>query len=448
MCRVMTSVLERELHLGLNLHGAGGHTAAWRWPGNSPGAFYDIEHYVRAAKLAERGKLDAVFLADTPALDPAIEKHPPLNGIEPTITLASIARETKFVGLIGSASTTYNEPYNLARRFQSLDVVSGGRAGWNAVTTSNVYTARSFGGDVLSRDDRYRRAEEFVEAVRTLWHSWGEGALILDQASGRFGDPSRLRTTRHAGEFFDISGPLTHPGSRQGQPVIFQAGGSDPGLRFAARSADAVFSSTGDLEIALREADRLRSFASQHGRRAPLVLPGIVTFVGGTEEEAIKRKAELDDLINFDVALDALASRFGFPAERLKINEPIDLSLLPGHADAAFSIGQHRTVEALVRSGKTVRQIIVEAPAYGHRVLVGSPEQIAASFEEWFRAGAVDGFNVIPDVLSDGTPAFVDHVVPVLQRRGLFRSDYRGETLREHLGIPLQGERTDQVSAA
>ncbi|WP_219682294.1 NtaA/DmoA family FMN-dependent monooxygenase [Bradyrhizobium canariense] len=429
--------IEPELRLALNLHGAGGHAAAWRWPGNPPGAFYDIEHYVRAAKVAERGKLDAVFLADTPALNLAIDKHPPLNGIEPTITLASIARETKFVGLIGSASTTYNEPYNLARRFQSLDVVSGGRAAWNAVTTSNVYTAKSFGGSELSRDDRYCRAEEFVEAVRTLWHSWGEGALVLDQVSGRFGDPSRLQTTRHAGKFFDISGPLTHPGSRQGRPVIFQAGGSDQGLQFAARSADAVFSSTGNLEIALSEAERLRSFASQHGRRAPLILPGIVTFIGGTEEEAIERKVKLDNLINFDVALHSLAMRFGIPAERLKIDEPIHLNLLPRHADPVFSVGQHRTVEALVRSGKTVREIIVEAPAYGHRVLVGSPEQIAASLEEWFRVGAVDGFNVIPDVLSDGTPAFADHVVPVLQRRGLFRSDYRGETLREHLGIPL-----------
>lgn len=438
----------RELHLGLNLHGAGGHAAAWRRPGNSPSAFYDIEHYVSAAIIAERGKLDAVFLADTPAINPAIDKHPPLNGIEPTITLATIARETRYVGLIGSASTTYNEPYNLARRFQSLDVVSGGRAAWNAVTTSNTFTVRSFGGAELSREDRYRRAEEFVQAMRALWRSWGEGALIIDQVSGRFGDPSSLEVN-HAGNFFQISGPLTHPASRQGRPIIFQAGGSDQGLQFAARTADAVFSSTGNLEIALREAERLRAFASLAGRRTtPLIMPGVVTFLGGTEQEAIRRKTELDGLLDFDVALQTLALRFGLSADQLKLDEPIDVDLLPPLRDGIFSVGQHRTLEALARTGKTTREIIVEAPAYGHRVLVGTPEQIADSFEEWFRAGAVDGFNIIPDVLSDGTPAFVEQVVPVLRRRGLFRSDYRGDTLREHLGIPLEAEAINHVSAA
>ncbi|MDA9391849.1 nitrilotriacetate monooxygenase [Bradyrhizobium ottawaense] len=431
----------RTLHLGLNLLGAGGHAASWRWPGTNPSAFFDIEHYVRAAKVAERGLLDAVFLADVPAISLDIARQPPVHGLEPTLILTVIARETRHIGVIGSASTTYNEPYNLARRFQSLDVISGGRAGWNAVTTSSPATVANFGGPQLGREERYRRAEDFVEAVRALWLSWGDGTVVADQASGIYANPAHFRLLDPSKNAFAIRGPLTHPGSPQGHPVIFQAGGSDPGLRLAARSADVVFAAAGDLATARRETERLRALSHQFGRRAaPLVLPGLVTFIGGTEEAAQRRKKQIDALVDLKTAMVTLAQRMNAPVEKLDLDKSIPEELLPDPQTVPFSVGHHRTIETLAREGRTVREIIASVQGVGHRVLAGAPEQIADSIEEWFRTGAVDGFNIMPDVLEDGVPAFVEHVVPILQRRGLFRTEYRGETLREHLGIPITNE--------
>ncbi|RXH38004.1 nitrilotriacetate monooxygenase [Bradyrhizobium nanningense] len=437
------------LHLGLNLHGAGGHSAAWRWPGTNPSAFFDIEHYVRAAKLAEQGLLDAVFLADTPAISFDITHQPPLNGLEPTLVLAVIARETKRIGLIATASTTYNDPYNLARRFQSLDVISGGRVAWNAVTTSSAATVANFGGPEVSRADRYRRAEEFVETVRALWLSWGSEMIVADQGAGVFADPSRFRLLDPHKNSFGIRGPLTHPASSQGHPVIVQAGGSDPGLRLGARSADVVFAAAGDLATALQEAERLRTLSRQFGRpTAPLILPGLVTCIGGTEEEAARRKEQLDELLDLDCAIAALARSMDVALEKLSLERPIPEEILPDADSVPFSVGHHRTIETLARQGLTVRQIITSFQAFGHRLLVGAPEQIADSIEAWFRAGAVDGFNIIPDVLADGTAPFVDHVVPLLQKRGLFRTEYGGGTLREHLGIPFPIEPTNRSRAS
>jgi len=429
---------QRELHLGVNLHGAGGHAAAWRWPGTNPNAFFDIEHYVRAAKVAERGRLDAVFLADRPSIPWDISRQPPTNGLEPTLVLTAIARETRHIGLIGTASTTYNEPFNLARRFQSLDVISQGRAAWNAVTSSDPATVASFGGAEIDRETRYRRAEEFVDVVQALWRSWGDGALIADPVSGIFADTSRLQPSLPTGGHFQVRGLLTHPGWQQGWPVLVQAGGSDAGLRLAARCAEVVFSAAGDLDTALREAQRLRALAAQAGRsHAPVILPGLVTFIGGTEAEALARKAQVDALLDPETGLRALAGRIQVPAARLKLDEPIAPELLPAFESLTASIGHHRTIDKLARAGLTVRQILASVQGGGHRVLAGSPEQIADAIEAWFRAGAVDGFNIMPDVLEDGLPAFVDHVVPLLQRRGLFRRDYRATTLRGHLDIPL-----------
>ncbi|MBB4424016.1 FMN-dependent oxidoreductase (nitrilotriacetate monooxygenase family) [Bradyrhizobium sp. CIR48] len=429
------------LHLGLNLHGAGGHFAAWRWPGTNPSAFFDIEHYVRTAKIAERGLLDAVFLADTPAISSDITHQPPLNGLEPTLVLAVIARETERIGLIATASTTYNEPYNLARRFQSLDVISGGRVAWNAVTTSSPATVANFGGREVGRADRYRRAEDFVETVRALWLSWSGEMVIADQAAGVYADASQFRLLDPNTNSFGIRGPLTHPASPQGQPVIVQAGGSDPGLRLGARSADVVFAAAGDLTTALQEAGRLRALSRQFGRpAAPLILPGLVTCIGGTEEEAARRKEKLDGLLDLERAVASLARSMGVAVEKLSLERPIPEEILPNADDVPFSVGHHRTIETLARQGRTVREIISSVQAFGHRLLVGAPEQIADSIEAWFRAGAVDGFNIIPDVLTDGTQAFVDNVVPILQKRGLFRKEYRGQTLREHFGISIPFE--------
>ncbi|MFE3279937.1 NtaA/DmoA family FMN-dependent monooxygenase [Nocardia sp. NPDC059239] len=428
-----------SLHLGVNLLGAGGHAASWRWPSTNPSAVFDIDHYVRAATVAERGLLDAVFLADTPSISTQDTHHPPVHGLEPTLVLTAIARATEHIGLIGSASTTYNEPYNLARRFQSLDVISGGRAAWNVVTTSDPSTVANFGGPQLEREQRYKRAEDFVDTVRELWLSWGEGTVVADQKTGIYADPTHYRLLDPTSNTFAIQGPLTHPGSKQGHPVIIQAGGSDAGLRLAARSAEVVFAAAGDLSTALRETRRVRTLAHESGRRkAPLVLPGLVTFIGSTEHEAQQRKNQLDALLDPTKSMNAVADRLNIAVDKLSLDKPIPVELLPDPDQVPFSVGHHRSIETLVREGRTVREIIASVQGVGHRTLAGTPEQIADSIESWFRADAVDGFNIMPDVIDDGLPAFVDHVIPILQHRGLFRTEYTGTTLREHLNLPLQ----------
>ncbi|GGC53249.1 NtaA/DmoA family FMN-dependent monooxygenase [Chelatococcus reniformis] len=431
-------MIARQLHLGANLHGPGGHEGAWRWPSADPNAFINIKHYIAGAQIAESGLFDVLFVGDSPAVQPDLAVQPPTTGFEPTVLLSAIATATSAIGLIATASTTYNDPYNLARRLLSLDVISDGRAAWNAVTTYNPAATANFGGYELDREARYRRAEEFVELVRALWQSWEDGAIVADKASGRYLDTARLRPVERPGEHFSVRGPLTLPGSRQGYPVILQAGGSDAGQRLAAKSADVVFSAAVELPLALREAEKVRAAARRLGReQVPLIMPGLVTIIGGTEREAIQRRQALDALIDGETALRSLAAKLGVSAEALALDEPVPATLLPALDDVKVPHGFFQTIAHLVRERRTVREIASAAQGRGngHRVICGTPEQIAASIAEWFEAGAADGFNIMPDVQADGLPAFVDMVVPLLQRRGIFRTAYAGSTLREHLGI-------------
>lgn len=426
----------RQLHLNVNILHSGFVPSAWRLDHADPRAFVDVGHYVRVAQLAESGKLDAVFLADNAAIADQIDFRP-ITALEPTVLLTAMAAATTHIGLIGTASTSYNEPYNIARRFASLDLVSGGRAGWNVVTTADLGSARNFGRDAVpDHAERYARAAEFTEVVKALWNSWEDDAFVGDKAAGRFVDTAKLHALAHRGRFFDVEGPLNLPRSPQGHPVLLQAGGSGDGRDLAGRYAEAVFSAAQTIDESLEYARDLKARAAAHGRPPVIVLPGLTTIIGATEADARRRRDELVDLIPWRYSLNRLAGTLGIPAERLKLDEPLPESLaLPGGGNGNHTFFQ-ATVAHARRNGYTVRTLIRElAGGGGHRVVVGTPEQVADDIEQWFNAGAADGFNLMPDALPDGLQAFVDGVVPILQRRGLFRREYEGSTLREHFGL-------------
>jgi len=432
----------QQLHLNVNILHSGFVPSAWRLTESDPHAFVDVAHYVRVAQIAEAGKLDAVFLADNAAIVDQIHFRP-ITALEPTVLLASIAAATTHIGLIGTASTSYNEPFNIARRFATLDHVSGGRAGWNVVTTADLPSARNFGRDAVSdHAQRYGRASEFTDIVKALWSSWADDAFVGDKAKGRFIDPSKVQPIAHRGEHFAVQGPGTLPRTPQGHPVVVQAGGSADGRELAARHAEAVFSASQSLEESSDYAHGLKRRAAELGRgpNAVKVFPGLTTIIGATEAQARARRDALVDLIPWDYSVARLAGILGIPPDRLPLDKTLPENLaLPGGGNGNHTFF-NATLAAARRGGLTVRQLVRElAGGGGHRVLVGTPEQIADDIEHWFRAGAADGFNLMPDQLPDGLQDFVDGVVPILQRRGLFRTAYSGRTLREHLGIALPG---------
>ncbi|AGK51768.1 FMN-dependent oxidoreductase, nitrilotriacetate monooxygenase family protein [Burkholderia thailandensis MSMB121] len=436
MTYVLTRPPRRQLHLNVNILHSGFVPSAWRIDEADPRAFVDVSHYVRVARIAEAAKFDAVFLADNASIVDQIDFRP-ITALEPTILLAMIAAATTHIGLIGTASTSYNEPFNLARRFASLDHASAGRAGWNVVTTADAGSARNFGLDAVpDHAARYARAAEFVDVVKALWDSWDDDALVGDKASGRFVDTAKVRPIAHRGAHFRVQGPLNLPRPPQGHPVLVQAGGSADGRAFAARHAEAVFSASQSLDEALGYARELKAAAAGFGRDDIKVLPGLTTIVGATEADAQRRRDELIDLIPLRYGLNRLAGTLGVPVERLAPDAPLPGDLvLPdgGNGNHTFF---HATLASARRHGYTVRELIrAMAGGGGHRVIVGTPEQIADDIAHWFDAGAADGFNLMPDVLPGGLQDFVDGVVPILRRRGLFRAEYEGATLRDHLGL-------------
>jgi FMN-dependent oxidoreductase (nitrilotriacetate monooxygenase family) len=430
----------KQLHLNLNFLNAGTFAAAWRWPDSTPSDYADVQYYVRAAQLAERGTFDSIFLADFPALSDRPE-YRPFQSLEPTITLATIAAATRHIGLIATASSTYNEPYNIARRFASLDHASGGRAGLNIVTTADRTAGRNFGlPQPLPHRQRYERAAEFAEVVKALWDSWEDDALVGDKDNARFIDTGKVHPIHHVGHYFSVEGALNVPRPPQGRPVVVQAGGSDDGKDFAARHADAVFSVAHSLSDARDYARDLRARAVVHGRSPDdvLIFPGLVTVIGSTEEEARRREEKLWELAPIDYGLARLADILQVDPQSLKLDEPLPADLtLPVDGMQTFFKGALTLAE---RGNLTVRQLIrAQGAGTGHRIVVGTPERIADGIETWFRSGAVAGFNVMPDVIASGLEAFVEQVVPVLRRRGIFRHEYAGTTLRDHLGLARPG---------
>jgi FMN-dependent oxidoreductase (nitrilotriacetate monooxygenase family) len=427
------------MSIGMNILGHGGHASGWRIGEVEPTAIWDVEYYRNIARISERGTLDAIFLADGPALAGDVGTQP-AGRLEPTVLLTAVAAATERIGVIATCSTTYNDPFNLARRFASIDHISGGRVAWNAVTTATDAAAANFGlAGAPVHADRYGRAQEFVEVVLKLWDSWEDDAVVGDRAGGVFADRSRVHAIDHEGEHFSVKGPLNVARSPQGRPVLVQAGASEGGKALAGRFADAVFTSQTTLEAGQAFYAEIRARARRHGRDPDSVkiMPGLSTVIGSTEAEAKARQAELDELQGWDRPLAQLSRQIGIPVSELRLDEQLPEHLI---GDARqFEQGSQGFFEAQVglarRERLTVRQLLGRVRS-GHRLAVGAPEQIADTLEEWFRSGAADGFNIMPDYFPSGAEVFVDHVVPELRRRGIFRTEYTGTTLREHLGLP------------
>ena len=431
----------RTLHLNTNITGTGRHPAGWRTLDNAK-SIIDLRFFTEIAQTAERGKLDAVFLSDSVALSG--HAHGPAQSLEPTVLLTALAGVTRHVGLIGTASTTFNDPYNLARRFASVDHLSAGRVAWNAVTTYDPNAAANFSlPGALDKAARYARADEFVEVVLKLWDSWEDDALIADRASGRYADLARVHAIEHVGRHFQVRGPLNLPRSPQGRPVLVQAGGSEAGVALAARHADAVFTAQTTFEGAQDFYRDIKARAVAQGRHADhlLVLPGLYPVIGGTLAEARQRKAGMDALLDRRAELAKFARALGIDADDLHLDAPLPCALIEKGRRTDVSDGFIRATVLLARSENlTVRDLLDRNPG-AHRMIVGTPETIADDIERWFSGHAADGFNLNADVFPSGLAAFVDHVVPLLQRKGIFRRAYEGTTLREHYGLARPASR-------
>ncbi|MFB8117072.1 LLM class flavin-dependent oxidoreductase [Streptomyces sp. NPDC055962] len=429
----------KQLHLNAFLMSTGHHEASWRLPESHAGAESDLDHYGNLARIAERGLLDSLFLADGPVLmgDPG---RRPAAKLEPTVLLTALAGVTERIGLIATASTSYNEPYNLARRFASLDHISGGRAGWNIVTTAGADAARNFGlDDTPLHRDRYRRAAEFVEVSTKLWDSWADDAVVADKEAGVHALADRVRSIGHSGEFFRVDGPLNVQRPPQGHPLLVQAGSSEDGKDFAARYAEAVFTAQQTLEEGIAFYKDVKQRAEALGRHPDgiKILPGIVPVIGDTEAEALELDAELDRLIVPEYARRQLARTLKLDPAALPLDEELPGNL-PDEDEIEGAKSRYTLVVELARRERlTVRQLIGRlGGGRGHRTFAGTAEQVADTIEHWYDSGAADGFNIMPAVLPSGLEIFVDRVVPILQERGLFRTEYTGTTLREHYGLP------------
>jgi FMN-dependent oxidoreductase (nitrilotriacetate monooxygenase family) len=431
--------MKRQIHLNLFIYGRGHHEAAWRHPSSSPRALTDVEHYVECARKAEAARFDSIFLADVLNLPPDTDTSARL-WLEPLTTLSAVAYATRRIGLIGTASTSHTEPFNLARQFCSLDHISRGRAAWNIVTSFSAAGSRNFGGDRLSHADRYDKGEEFVQVTKALWDSWRDDAVLDDRAGGRYLAKERIRPIDHAGEQFSVAGPLNLPRSPQGRPVLVQAGSSDTGRAFAARHAEAVFTAHIVKDTAGEFYRDIKQRVVAAGRKADqlLVLPGLSAMIAGTEAEARKLADELDGLADIAVGLTRLSDRFdGYDFSALPLDRPLSPDDFPDVVLNEASRGRVELILGAVRRERpTLRRLLAKlAGARGHYVMAGTPEQVADTIEDWVDSGAADGFNVMPPLLPPMLDAFAAEVVPILQRRGRFRTEYHGTTLRDHYGL-------------
>jgi FMN-dependent oxidoreductase (nitrilotriacetate monooxygenase family) len=425
----------RELHLNAFIMSTGHHEAAWRHPDVEPARALTLQHYVDIARTAERGRLDSVFFADGVALHGNV-KHNTHSAFEPLTLLSALAASTTHVGLIATASTTYNHPYTLARAFASLDHLSGGRAGWNIVTSAGQDEARNFGLEGRpDHETRYARATEFVQLAQALWDSFDDEAVLADKASGIYADTDLIAPVDHKGEHFDVRGPLNIRRPVQGYPLLVQAGSSESGKEYAARFAEAVFTAQQTLEEAQEFYADLKGRLAAHGRSPDdlLILPGMSAVIGRTEEEAKAKEAELNALINPAYGLAQLSTMLDHELTEADLDGPLP----PVAAGTEGNQSRKQLVLDLsAREGLTVRQLIERlAGGRGHRVFAGTAVQVADQIQEWFEQGAADGFNLMPPTLPGGLDDFVDQVVPELQRRGLFRTQYSGSTLRDHYGL-------------
>lgn len=422
----------RQLHLGLFLIGTGSHIAGWRMP-NAVDSFEDLGAVIGIAQEAERALFDLVFVGDNLNADPAA--HPSYcSRLEPLTMLAAVATATRHIGLGATSSTTYGDPWSLARAFASLDHISGGRAAWNAVTTANAQAAANFGRTHPDHARRYEMAAEFIVVVKRLWDAWQPGATPKNKATGRYFDPGRIAAIDHDGPFFKVRGPLNMSRSPQGRPVILQAGGSEAGQDLAAEHADVVFTVTQDKVEAQMFYAGLKARLARFGRTpdSMVVLPGVMPVVGRTHEEAHAKLAALQGYVDDKTALGMLSERFGRDMSGDDLDGPVpDLGGSQAyHAFASAMLGKAR------RENMSLRDLYnLVAAARGHWVLCGSATFVADTLQDWFESGAADGFNIMPPWFMDGFTDFTRLVVPLLQERGLTRTAYAGGTLRQSLGL-------------
>lgn len=434
----------KEMQLALQMiSGYGAEFSAWRMPGTDPAAYTNTDSYVERAKLAEKGKFQMIFIADTPALTVDLGPQTPMFPMDPMLALMAVARETEHIGLVATHSTTFNQPYNIARQFKALDVISHGRVGWNAVTSSTPAAAANFGIQVASRKERYAMAHESIQIVQALWGSWEPDAWTLDTEGGQFADMEKIQPINLQGQYYASRGPLPIPPSEQGQPVLFQAGGGAEGLELAGRYASGVYANPYDIASAREHRQALRQSAARFGRNPDDIkmYAGFMFSIGATEEEGLERRRQLMSFNPEEIPsrVSYLGSMVGL---RLSMNS-IDIDQpLPGDLlDRAYANPQDpRSSRALqlLKQGLSVRDVLAHGVINYHPVVAGTAVQVADFLEEWFLAGATDGFSVVPDIAYDGVADFVEQVVPILQERGLFHKEYEGKTLRENMGIPYQ----------
>ena len=442
------SKANRMMKLGAFFNPTGHHVASWRHPRSQADAGINLRHYVELAQTAERGCFDMIFLADNVAVREApmaalSRSAQYIANFEPLTLLSALSMVTRKIGLVATASTSFNEPFNIARKFASLDHLSGGRAGWNIVTTAARAAARNFGrDDVMEHRQRYERAREFTRIVMGLWDSWDDDAFVRDRESGMFFRPEGLHSLDHKGEWFSVKGPLNIPRSPQGYPVLVQAGSSDDGRSFAAEFAEAIFTGHVNLESAQEYYADVKARARGFGRNTDqiVVMPGLSPVVGRTAKEAQEKQDYLQSLVDPVVAREILSTLLG----------GVDLSPYPpdgplpdlpqGVVDSQST--RANWVNLARKENLTIRQLAMRAThGRGKSAAVGTPEQIADHMEKWFREGGADGFNIQPPVQPGFLDDFVEMVIPVLQERGLVRSEYQGDTLREHLGLPRPDSR-------
>lgn len=440
--------MDRQIHFALLTSGAGNHVAGWRMPDAEHGS-ENLDLIIRTVRIAERGHFDVAFFADSVHCAPDAPAKNSLR-LEPLTLLGALAVCTSRIGIAATVSTTYSEPYNVARAFASLDRMSNGRVAWNVVTGASPDAAANFGADPFpDHATRYGMADEYLTVVKGLWDSWEDGALVADKETGVYADASRVHVLDHRGEHYSVKGPLNASRPVQGYPVIFQAGASPSGLDFAARTAEVVFASQQILEEARVFSDRLRGLVEKAGRPrdALKILFGVMPVIGATEEEAREKVAALAALSDPAAAMRALCDRIGHDMTQFDLDDPVpdlpETNMMHGHSVVLRSLAR--------RHRMTIRQLrdYVGASS-GHRLLFGTAAQIADDLQLWFESGAADGFMILPPYLPGPVQDFVEKVVPLLVARGIYRADYTGTTLRDHLGLsrPAHPALTGVPSAA
>ena len=430
----------KQLHLGAFMRPVSIHTGAWRYPGAYPDANFNFAHLSHFAQKLEAGRFDAFFMADHLAVlnmpPEALKRSATVTSFEPMTLLSALSVVTDHLGLVATGSTTYEEPYHVARRFSSLDHLSGGRAGWNIVTTSNPDASMNFGRDEhLEHSERYKRAREFYDVVTGLWDSWADDAFIRDVESGIFTDFDKMHVLDHKGEFLASRGPLNIARPVQGWPVIVQAGASEAGKQLAAETAEAVFTGQRTIDVGQEFYADVKGRMEKAGRSRDhmKILPGCMVVVGDTVEEAREKRARLDSLVHYDSAIASLSIALGSDASGFDPDGKLPNYLPESNASKS---GRDRAIKLANDENLTVRQLAQRLGGYSGLAMIGTPATIADEMEEWLMTEASDGFTIMFPNLPAGLDDFVDQVVPELQRRGIFRTEYEGKTLRENLGLP------------